>query len=328
VSNSTGEQGTTRGGPRQARLPSKTTGVYVKVPIGLFRQEDCQRSFWAVLSPRASVTLVTLLSFRHFRNGRCWPSMASLAQRSGYSRQSISWGLKELREACLVAWRTGGDRLGHRNLYEINMAALESPDSETIEAARVARARIHKVEVISRKRGVSHHQVGDAKHSADEASYHQLGDASYHQVGDTSLHGGTVKITKKTTNKDNQSARGSANAREMLQRMLALSQEQGCINDKAILVNWGRDAKRVKDVLTGYSANGKTPAEAADLVIRLWRTFLSDKTFSAATKNVPIFASHIDSVAQGKAWVFTPKCKKVFAGATGTGSVFAEKGDQ
>lgn len=70
------------------------------------------------LSAKAKLVYEQLLSFMWFRSDRCWPSQATLAEGTGYSRRTVIRALKELYERGYIECVRRG--LGKTNYYFVN----------------------------------------------------------------------------------------------------------------------------------------------------------------------------------------------------------------
>lgn len=70
------------------------------------------------ISAKAKILYEQLLSYMWFKSDRCWPSQATLAEATGYSRRTVIRALNELYERGYIEkWRRG---LGNTNYYFIN----------------------------------------------------------------------------------------------------------------------------------------------------------------------------------------------------------------
>ena len=70
------------------------------------------------LSPKSKIIYEQLLSYMWFQTDRCWPSQATIAEGTGYSRRSVIRGLIELYERGYIERLRRGQ--GNTNYYFIN----------------------------------------------------------------------------------------------------------------------------------------------------------------------------------------------------------------
>jgi len=91
-------------------LDANWDGGYAQIPT-LVRND-------ASLSAKAKLVYEQLLSYMWFRSDRCWPSQATLAQGTGYSRRTVIRALQELYERGYIECVRRG--LGQTNNYFVN----------------------------------------------------------------------------------------------------------------------------------------------------------------------------------------------------------------
>lgn len=91
-------------------LDANWDGGYAQIPT-LVRND-------ASLSAKAKLVYEQLLSFMWFRSDRCWPSQATLAQGTGYSRRTVIRAVQELYERGYIECVRRG--LGQTNNYFVN----------------------------------------------------------------------------------------------------------------------------------------------------------------------------------------------------------------
>lgn len=91
-------------------LDANWDGGYAQVP-NMVRND-------ATLSAKAKLVYEQLLSYMWFRSDRCWPSQATLAQGTGYSRRTVIRALQELYERGYIECVRRG--LGQTNNYFVN----------------------------------------------------------------------------------------------------------------------------------------------------------------------------------------------------------------
>ncbi len=91
-------------------LDANWNGGYAQIPT-LVRND-------ASLSAKAKLVYEQLLSFMWFRTDRCWPSQATLAEGTGYSRRTVIRAVQELYERGYIECVRRG--LGQTNYYFVN----------------------------------------------------------------------------------------------------------------------------------------------------------------------------------------------------------------
>ena len=91
-------------------LEANWNGGYAQIPNSV--RND------ASLSAKAKLVYEQLLSFMWFKTDRCWPSQATLAEGTGYSRRTVIRALKELDERGYIECVRRG--LGQTNYYFVN----------------------------------------------------------------------------------------------------------------------------------------------------------------------------------------------------------------
>ncbi len=94
----------------QRELESNWSGGYAQMPNAVRNDPS--------LSAKAKLVYEQLLSHMWFKTDRCWPSQATLAEATGYSRRTVIRAVQELYERGYIeSWRRG---LGSTNYYFIN----------------------------------------------------------------------------------------------------------------------------------------------------------------------------------------------------------------
>jgi DNA-binding transcriptional ArsR family regulator len=120
--------------------------TYVPVPFAVYRP----------LKPHLRWTLQNLVGFAD-TEGRCWPSVRTLAEVTGNSKSSISRHLRELERAGALSRerRPGG-------VYRYQIAARFLPASRVSHARKAAVPRARTEEQITKNRSDSLDFLGDS----------------------------------------------------------------------------------------------------------------------------------------------------------------------
>jgi hypothetical protein len=79
--------------------------------------------------PATKLVLVILANHRNQKTGLCCPSYKRLMDLTGYSRRTLTYELKQLRDAGLISWKRGWGNeysAGVPNRYTLNLKAMKA----------------------------------------------------------------------------------------------------------------------------------------------------------------------------------------------------------